>query len=122
MRQLFQSLKSGETLIANIPTPSVPPGKILIRTSHSLISSGTERMFLNFGRSGIIGKVKQQPDKVNQVLQKVQTDGLIIPFDSVYSKLDPIPLGYCNVGTVFSRERCYFFPARRSCCVQRISC
>lgn len=61
-------------------------------------------MLLDFGRAGWIAKVRQQPEKVKQVLQKIKTDGLWTTLDAVRAKLDqPIPLGYCNVGVV--RER-----------------
>ncbi|WP_222930438.1 MULTISPECIES: bi-domain-containing oxidoreductase [unclassified Synechococcus] len=86
-----------------LPVPSTKDGHILIRTHCSLLSSGTERMLVEFGRSNIFDKALQQPDKVKQVFDKLSTDGLLPTFDSIQSKLDsPIPLGYCNVGTVIS--------------------
>ena len=101
MKQLVQSLKTGTIALIEAPCAQVKTNGVLIQTSHTLISAGTERMLLEFGRAGIIGKIKQQPDKVKQVLEKVKTDGLLTTLDAVKSKLDqPIPLGYCNVGTV----------------------
>lgn len=74
---------------------------MLIQSSKSLISAGTERMLLDFGRSRWVAKAKQQPDKVRQVLDKVRTDGLMTTVEAVRSKLsDPVALGYCNVGRV----------------------
>ncbi|WP_260483857.1 bi-domain-containing oxidoreductase [Sphingomicrobium flavum] len=74
---------------------------MLIDSRVSLISAGTERMLVDFGRAGLIAKARQQPEKVKMVLDKVKTDGLLTTVDAVRSKLDqPIPLGYCNVGTV----------------------
>ena len=74
---------------------------MLIQTSISLISSGTERMLLEFGRSNILAKAQGQPEKVKMVLQKIRTDGLFPTLDAVSSKLDePLSLGYCNVGQV----------------------
>jgi predicted dehydrogenase/threonine dehydrogenase-like Zn-dependent dehydrogenase len=76
-------------------------GQILIRSSCSLVSAGTERMLVEFGKASWIEKARQQPDKVQQVLEKARTDGLLTTLDAVQSKLDqPLPLGYCNVGTV----------------------
>jgi predicted dehydrogenase/threonine dehydrogenase-like Zn-dependent dehydrogenase len=73
----------------------------LIRTACSLVSAGTERMLVEFGRASWIDKARQQPDKVQQVIEKACTDGLLTTLDAVQSKLDqPLPLGYCNVGTV----------------------
>ena len=72
-----------------------------MRSRVSLISPGTERMLLDFGRAGWIGKVRQQPEKVQSVIEKARTDGLITTFEAVRRKLDqPILLGYSNVGTV----------------------
>jgi threonine dehydrogenase-like Zn-dependent dehydrogenase len=67
----------------------------------SLISAGTERMLVDFGRAGLLAKARQQPEKVAQVLDKVRTEGLLTTVEGVRSKLgQPIPLGYCNVGVV----------------------
>lgn len=101
MRQVLQSLADGRTLLADIPAPQVARGAILIRSSRSLISAGTERMLVDFGRAGWLEKATQQPEKVRQVLDKIRTDGLLPTLDAVRSKLDqPLPLGYCNVGVV----------------------
>jgi len=73
----------------------------LIQTRVSLISAGTERMLIEFGRAGYLAKARQQPEKVRQVLDKVRTDGLGATVQSVMAKLDqPLPMGYCNVGRV----------------------
>ncbi len=74
---------------------------VLIRTTHSLVSLGTERMLVEFGKSNLISKARQQPDKVKQVLDKIKTEGLLPTLEAVFNKLEqPIPLGYCNVGEV----------------------
>ena len=101
MRQVLQSLADGRTSLTDVPAPSAPRGGLLIRTSRSVISAGTERMLVDFGRAGWLEKVWQQPEKVRQVLAKVRTDGLLPTIDAVRSKLDqPIRLGCCNVGSV----------------------
>jgi len=101
MKQILQNLKTGEIDIADIPVPAVKSGHLLIRTSRTLISLGTEKMLLNFGRAGFIEKARQQPDRVKQVLQKIKTDGLVPTVNAVFQKLDqPLPLGYSNAGTV----------------------
>lgn len=101
MHQILQNLGTGETVLMDVPTPQVSPGRLLLRTSRSLVSIGTERMLVEFGRAGWIQKARQQPDKVLQVLQKIRTDGLVPTLDAVRSKLDePLPLGYCNAGVV----------------------
>lgn len=101
MRQILQSLRTGQTEVANVPAPGVSRGCLLIRTTHSLISAGTERMLVDFGKANVLEKVRQQPDKVMQVIEKVKTDGLATTVDAVLNKLDqPLPLGYCQSGVV----------------------
>jgi predicted dehydrogenase/threonine dehydrogenase-like Zn-dependent dehydrogenase len=101
MRQILQNLGSGETILADVPAPGVRPGHILIRTEATLVSLGTERMLVEFGRAGLVQKALQQPERVRQVIQKIKTDGLWSTVQAVRSKLDqPIPLGYCNAGRV----------------------
>jgi predicted dehydrogenase/threonine dehydrogenase-like Zn-dependent dehydrogenase len=106
MKQVLQSLKTGETRVEEIPCPRVAAGQLLIRSTRSLISAGTERMLVDFGKANLIEKAKQQPDKVRMVLDKVRTDGLMPTLDAVRNKLDqPLPLGYCNVGVVLAVGR-----------------
>ncbi len=106
MKQVLQDLKTGEIQLVEIPTPHVQDGYILIESEASLISKGTEKMLLEFGKSGWINKARQQPDKVKQVIDKIKTDGLISTYQSVMTRLDnPLPLGYCNAGTVKSIGR-----------------
>ena len=101
MKQIIQSLKTGQTKVEEIPIPYSSPGSLLIKTSKTLISTGTERMLVEFGKAGLLKKASQQPEKVKMVLDKVFTDGLKTTIESVFNKIDqPLPLGYCNVGIV----------------------
>lgn len=101
MKQILQSLKTGVTEVAEVPCPAVKNGQLLIRSSKTLVSTGTERMLVEFGKAGWIEKARQQPDKVRMVLDKIKTDGLMPTIETVFNKLDqPLPLGYCNVGVV----------------------
>lgn len=101
MKQIIQSFKTGETLLEEVPAPQVKSGQVLIRTTKSLVSLGTERMLVAFGKSNLIAKARQQPDKVKQVLDKIKTEGLMPTLEAVFNKLgEPLPLGYCNVGVI----------------------
>lgn len=101
MKQVLQHLRTGQIELADVPCPMVRPGHLLIQTTCSLISAGTERMLVEFGRGGLIAKARSQPDKVKQVLEKIRTDGLVPTLEAVFNRLDePLPLGYCNVGKV----------------------
>ncbi len=101
MKQILQNLKSGATEVADIPCPRLLAGHVLIRSHQSLVSTGTEKMLVDFGKANFIDKARKQPDKVRMVLDKVKTDGLLPTIEAVRSKLDqPLTMGYCNVGTV----------------------
>lgn len=101
MKQLIQSFKTGETILEEVPAPQIARGQVLIRTTRSLVSLGTERMLVEFGKANLVQKARQQPDKVKQVLDKIRTEGLMPTLEAVFNKLaQPLPLGYCNVGKV----------------------
>ena len=101
MKQLLHSFKTGQIQLMDTPIPEYSETQIRIQSRCSLISSGTERMLVNFGKAGYWKKARQQPEKVRQVIEKVQTDGLFPTIDAVRNKLNqPIPMGYCNAGIV----------------------
>ncbi len=103
MLQIIQDLKKGNTLLENVSTPLVRKGQVLIKTHRSLVSLGTEKMLVEFGKGNLISKARQQPEKVKQVLDKIKTEGLLPTLEAVFNKLDePLPLGYCNVGEVIA--------------------
>lgn len=101
MKQILQNLKTGATEVADVPCPCVGAGQVLIRSRVSLVSAGTERMLVEFGRANLLDKARQQPDKVRAVIDKIKTDGLLPTIAAVRSKLDqPVTMGYCNLGEV----------------------
>ena len=101
MKQILQNLKTGMTEIIEVPAPMVGRGQILIQSTRTILSAGTERMLLDFGKAGWIAKARQQPEKVKQVLDKIKTDGIMPTVEAVFNKLDvPIGPGYCNAGVV----------------------
>src|SRR5689334_8129577 len=101
MQQVLLNTMTGKTGVVEAPAPALQKGHVLIRTKCTLISAGTERMLVEFGRASLLEKARQQPERVRMVLDKVRTDGLMAAIDAVRSKLDqPLALGYCNVGTV----------------------
>ena len=105
MKQVLQDLSNGRTLVEEVPVPVAGRGQLLIRSRRSLVSAGTERMLVEFGKAGLLEKARQQPDKVRMVLDKIRTDGLLPTVESIRSKLgQPLPMGYCNVGEVIAVE------------------
>ena len=106
MKQIIQDIKKGNTVLEEVPSPKVTDDTILIKTSRSLVSMGTEKTLVEFGKANFIQKAKQQPDKVKMVLDKMKTDGVLPTIEAVFNKLNqPLPLGYCNVGTVIDVGR-----------------
>ena len=94
-------MSKGATFIVEAPSPVASRESLLISSVVSLISTGTERMLVGFGKASMLDKARQQPEKVKMVLEKIQTDGLMTTIEAVQSKLaQPLPLGYCNVGVV----------------------
>jgi predicted dehydrogenase/threonine dehydrogenase-like Zn-dependent dehydrogenase len=103
VKQVLQHLRTGRTEVADVPAPAPTRGHVLIRTTTTLVSAGTERMLVSFGRASLLGKARAQPERVRQVLEKIRTDGLVPTLEAVFNKLDqPLPLGYCNVGVVMA--------------------
>ena len=101
MKQILQDMANGGTTLAEAPAPQCSRSHLVIHSTMTLISAGTERMLVGFGKASYLQKARQQPDKVKMVLEKVATDGLMTTIEAVQSKLaQPLPLGYCNVGVV----------------------
>ena len=81
----MQSLKDGTTYLETLPVPHPSAQQVLIKSS----------------RSSALQKAQQQPDKLQQVFQKIKNEGLFSTLETVQNKLDqPIALGYSNVGIV----------------------
>ncbi len=104
MKQLIQYFRTGELELIEAPLPKPSPYSLVIETRRSLISVGTEKMLLDFGKASYLAKAKQQPERVKQVLNKIKTEGLITTAQAVWNKLnEPTPLGYSNVGVVVEK-------------------
>lgn len=103
MRQIISNFKTGQTILEEVPAPTVEPGHLLIQTTRTLVSQGTEKMLVQFGKASLFQKARSQPAKVRQVLGKIRTEGLFPTVEAVFRKLDePLPLGYCNAGKVIA--------------------
>ncbi len=101
MKQIFTDVKSGEIVIMDLPSPVCKKGGILVKTYYSLVSAGTERMLIDFGRMNLLQKAKTRPDQIKKVFEKMQTDGIVTTLKAALNKLDePLPLGYSAMGEV----------------------
>ena len=103
MKQLLQDLKTGKPFLADVPIPRPSPGTALIRTAASLVSSGTERMVLDFAKKNLLGKARARPELVQQILDKARREGLLTTLEAAFNRLDqPLPLGYSSAGTILA--------------------
>lgn len=98
---VLQDLSTGETKLQEVPAATPGAAEVLVATGASVVSAGTERMLVDFRRASLLGKVRSQPQRVGEVLDKARTDGVRATADAVRAKLaQPLPLGYSSAGVV----------------------
>lgn len=103
MKQVIQNFKSGELYVGEVPMPSLQEKFVLIENKFSLISAGTERGTVGMGKASLLGKARQRPDLVKQVIASIKKEGLKATFDKVTTKLDSLAaLGYSSSGVVIA--------------------
>jgi predicted dehydrogenase/threonine dehydrogenase-like Zn-dependent dehydrogenase len=101
MKQVLQHARTGEIEVAEVPSPKLLPGCVLVRIGASLVSAGTERAAGEFAGKSLLQKAKARPDLVREVISKVKRDGVFSALSAVRSRLDqPLALGYSSAGTV----------------------
>lgn len=101
MKQLLQNLRTGEATVADVPAPTVQPGRVLVRTAASLISAGTERALAELGQKSLLGKARERPELIGKVWEKVKTEGVAQALEGVRDKLDQShAVGYSAAGLV----------------------
>lgn len=101
MKQVLQYPKRGQLRVEEVPAPASKLGGVTIQNGASLLSAGTERAIIEMAEKTIIGKARQRPDLVRQVIEKVKTEGLMNTYRKVKTRLDaPLPLGYSCAGIV----------------------
>ena len=93
MKQVIQNTRSGKLSVKDVPEPRVRAGHLLVRTSASLISAGTERLVVGFAKKSLAAKAKARPDLVRKVMNKARRDG-----KALWSRLAPSNLVYLPVG------------------------
>ncbi len=101
MKQLLQNLRTGETLVAEVPIPTPQYGQALVRTVGSLVSSGTERMIVEFAEKSLLAKARSRPDLVRQMFDKTRREGVLSTAEAALNRLEqPMPLGYSSSGRI----------------------
>jgi polar amino acid transport system substrate-binding protein len=103
VKQLIQNFKTGRLYVDEVPLPSISKGMVLVENKFSLISSGTEKGTVKVAQASLMGKAKQRPDLVAQVLQNIKKEGLSATINKVKTKLDSLKaLGYSTSGIVLA--------------------
>ncbi len=101
MKQLTQQLGSGEMRVQEVPPPVVGDAEVLVRNHYSLISAGTEGSTVRAARKGLIGKARERPQQVRQVIETLKSAGPTQTYRAVRKRLDAYsPLGYSSAGEV----------------------
>jgi polar amino acid transport system substrate-binding protein len=119
MKQVIQNFKSGNLYVDDVPMPSLSEGMVLVENEYSLISAGTERSTVKVAQANLLGKAKQRPDLVAQVIQNVKKEGLAATINKVKTKLDSLKaMGYSTAGTVLTSldTKGVFKPGDRVAC------
>jgi polar amino acid transport system substrate-binding protein len=101
MKQLTQKLKDGSMGVLDVAAPNVGEGMVLVQNHYSLISAGTEGGTASTARKSLIGKAKERPQQVKQVVDTLKQQGPVQTYRAVMKKLDSYsPLGYSSAGVV----------------------
>src|SRR5690349_13260610 len=87
--------------LQEVPKPTAPPGGILVRLTHSVISPGTEKMKVEQAKMNLLQKAKARPDQIRKVLETARNLGWRSAMEKVRNRLEsPSPLGYSASGVV----------------------
>jgi predicted dehydrogenase/threonine dehydrogenase-like Zn-dependent dehydrogenase len=101
MQQLTQKLGSGDMIIQDVPYPQLGKGMVIVKNHYSIISAGTEGSTVVAARKSLLGKAKERPQQVKQVIDTLKKQGPIQTYRAVMKKLDAYsPLGYSSAGEV----------------------
>ncbi len=101
MKQVAQNYRTGELVVLDAPVPACKPGGVLVRSLHSLISTGTEMMKVTEARMSLLGKAKARPDQVRKLVDSVAQQGPLATYQKAMNRLDSYtPLGYSLCGVV----------------------
>ncbi len=101
MKQLLQYNKEKGPRVEEVPAPQMKGPGLLVSNRCSLISVGTERQMIEVSQMSLVGKARQRPDMVKQVIGKMKTEGVLSTYNKVMGRLStPTALGYSSAGVV----------------------
>ncbi len=117
MLQILQYQKTGKLFVADLPSPKLRPGGILVRNVASVISTGTERTSVETAQASLISKAKSRPDLAKQVLDNAKKEGVLATYRKVKARLDNYKeLGYSSAGVVLATSVAEFRVGDRVAC------
>lgn len=101
MKQLAQQLGDGSMQVLDVALPVAGAGMLVVQNHYSLISAGTEGGTVTAARKSLLGKAKERPEQVKQVIDSVKQQGIVQTYRAVSKRLDAYsPLGYSSAGVV----------------------
>ncbi len=101
MKQVVQAVSGNRVQVLDVPRPTISVTEVLVQTSASLISPGTERAITALAQSNLLAKARARPDLVRQIVRKARREGLGATANVVKDRLDEyLPLGYSAAGMV----------------------
>ncbi|MGB9669218.1 MAG: bi-domain-containing oxidoreductase, partial [Anaerolineales bacterium] len=101
MKQVVQNIRTGSTEVMDVPIPVPRLGQVLVKTTASLVSAGTERMVVDFAEKNLVEKARSRPDLAQQFLEKARREGILSTLEMAFNRLDqPMRLGYSSAGVI----------------------
>jgi len=103
IRVLQVVVSGGEIGVVDVPAPAVGPGQVLVRTSHSLVSAGTESASIGRGgrRENLLLRAIRNPALVAKVIDRASTHGVRNTAELVHGRFTTDQaIGYSCAGTV----------------------
>jgi len=96
------AVSGGQIEVVDVPEPALRAGGVLVRTSHSLISVGTESASVgDGGRENLLVKAIRNPALVRKVADRVASHGLRSTLDLVRTRVsNETATGYAASGVV----------------------
>jgi len=108
MKQIFSSNIGMITREVPIPVPG--PKEVLVKVSHSLISTGTETSALRAGDKNVLEQITQGKIILDKVVNSIASKGLKPTWALIRNRLSPSeaslilnPIGYSNSGVVVAK-------------------
>ena len=99
MKQVL--IRGGAVHVEEVPAPEVQARSVLVRTTHSCVSVGTEMAGVRMSGLPLYRRALKQPENVKRVLAMVREQGIAKTIDRVRGRLAAgMPTGYSAAGEI----------------------